>query len=70
MLGEPLDAPKDCVTGGELVALLCSSDMVSNVKPDGMLRFAEFLNRIGIFHTRPKVWTEYCLPVVAALGVT
>lgn len=61
-------ASNDRITQAELVVLLGSSDMVFDVKPEGTLRFAEFLNRIGTLRTRPKAWTDYFLPDAAALG--
>ena len=62
-----LDASNDRMAQAELVALLGLPDMVFDVKPEGTLRFAEFLNRIGTLRTRPKAWTEYFLPDAAAL---
>jgi len=63
-----LDTSNDRMVQAELVALLGLPDMVFGVKPEGTLRFAEFLNRIGTLRTRPKAWTEYFLPDAAALG--
>ncbi len=63
-----LDASNDRIPHAELVALLGSSDMVFDVKPEGTLRFAEFLSRTGTLRTRPKAWTDYFLPDAAALG--
>jgi NitT/TauT family transport system substrate-binding protein len=63
-----LDASGDRIALAELVPLLGLPDMVFDIKPEGTLRFAEFLNRIGTLRTRPKAWTEYFLPDAAALG--
>lgn len=63
-----LDASNDRMAQAELVARLGLSDMVFDVKPEGTLRFAEFLNRIGTLRARPNAWTEYFLPDAAVLG--
>ncbi len=63
-----LDASNDRIPHAEVVALLGARGMEFDIKPEGTLRFAEFLNRIGTLRTRPKAWTEYFLPDAAALG--
>ncbi len=58
----------DRMAEGELVALLRQPDMVFDVRPEGTLRFAEFLSGIGTLRTRPAAWTDYFLPSAATLG--
>ena len=58
----------DSIPPAELVALLRQPDMVFDVKPEGTLLFAGFLNQIGLLRTAPRSWTDYFLPGAAALG--
>lgn len=63
-----LEISHDRLAKAELAALLRQPDMVFDVKPEGTLRFAEFLNHIGTLRTLPHAWTDYFLPDAAALG--
>ena len=58
----------DPIQPGELVSLLRQPDMVFDVKPEGTLPFAAFLNQVGLLRTAPRSWTEYFLPGAASLG--
>ncbi|GJD48985.1 hypothetical protein OPKNFCMD_1711 [Methylobacterium crusticola] len=42
--------------------------MEFNLQPQGTMKFAEHLGRIGTLRTRPKAWTDYYLPVAHDLG--
>jgi NitT/TauT family transport system substrate-binding protein len=42
--------------------------MEFNLQPQGTMRFAEHLGRIGTLRTKPKAWTDYYLPVAHDLS--
>lgn len=42
--------------------------MEFNLQPQGTMRFAEHLARIGTLRTKPKAWTDYYLPVAHDLS--
>ncbi len=58
----------DPIPPSELVTLLRQPDMVFDVKPEGTLLFAAFLNQVGLLRTAPQSWTDYFLPDAASLG--
>ncbi len=58
----------DPIPPSELVTLLRQPDMVFDVKPEGTLLFAAFLNQVGLLRTAPQSWTDYFLPGAASLG--
>ena len=63
-----LDVSGDRMAPDELTALLRQPDMVFDTKPEGTLKFAEFLHRTGTLRTKPAAWTDYFIPEAAALG--
>ena len=36
-----------------------------NLEPQGTMKFADHLYKVGTLKTQPKAWTDYYLPVVA-----
>ncbi len=42
--------------------------MEFNLQPQGTMRFAEHLGRIGTLRNKPKAWTDYYLPVAHDLS--
>jgi len=63
-----LELSRDRMAEDELVALLREPDMVFSVKPEGTLRFAEFLHRTGTLKMKPERWTDYFIPQAAGLN--
>ena len=58
----------DPISPAEMAALLRQPDMRFDVKPEGTLLFAAFLEQVGLLRTTPRSWTDYFLPGAAALG--
>lgn len=63
-----LETANDRMAAEELVELLRDPAMVFDIKPEGTLKFAEFLHRIGAIRTKPDAWTDYFLPISADLN--
>ena len=54
----------DRLSADELLAMMQEPGMADyNTKPQGTMRFAEHLHRIGTLKTKPSAWTDYFFPV-------
>lgn len=63
-----LERTRDPMPLVELVELLRQPDMVFDTKPEGTLKLAELLFRIGTLKTKPTAWTDFFLESSAGLN--
>ena len=63
-----LEVSRDRMPEAELTDLLRQPGMVFDTKPEGTLKFAQFLHRTGTLKSNPERWTDYFLPQSASLG--
>ena len=60
---------KDRMPTEELLDMLKQPGMMAfETKPQGTMKFAEHLHKIGTLKTKPNAWTDYLLPVAHDLG--
>lgn len=52
----------------EMTTIIRQADMKYAIAPEGTMKIAEHLFRIGVLKTKPKAWTDYFLPVAADLS--
>ena len=52
----------------DLTALISLPDMKYSIVPEGTMKFAEHLFRVGVIKTEPKAWTDYFLAVASDLS--
>ncbi len=65
-----IEVSRDRMPEAELAELLRQPDMIFSTRPEGTLKFAEFLHRTGTLKTKPEKWTDYFMPQSAGLAGT
>ena len=58
----------DRTSVGDLTDLIKQPDMKYSVVPEGTMKVAEHLFRVGVLKTEPKSWTDYFFPVASDLA--
>ena len=59
---------KDPTSDEDLLAMLKQPGMMEfNPQPQGSMRFAQHMFKVGLLKTEPKAWTDYFLPVAKGL---
>ena len=62
------EVTKDNTPSAEILDMLKQPGMMEwGVAPQGTMKFAEHLHKVGTLKTMPKAWTDYYLPITADL---
>jgi NitT/TauT family transport system substrate-binding protein len=57
-----LRVSREKMTQAEVERILGEPDMRYSLAPEGMMRYVDFLHRIGVIKTRPADWKEMFFP--------